>query len=60
MAAAMNRGPPYAGEETLADLLADPIIDLVLKRDGLSRADLDKTIAFLRQLGARETKNRGE
>ena len=46
----MDRKPPYAGEEPIEDLIADPIIDLILKRDRLSRADLDNTIRFLRGL----------
>jgi hypothetical protein len=40
-----------AGDEPgLGDVLADPLIHLVMKRDGLLRADLEAAIALGRSL----------
>ncbi len=40
-----------AGEEpSLTDVLADPIVHLVMARDRLSRADLDRAVAYGQRL----------
>jgi len=48
------RGPrswTEAGEEpSLAEILADPIVHLVMARDRLSRADLDRAVAYGQRL----------
>ena len=41
-------------EPTLSEMLADPIVHLVMARDGLSRADVERAVAHgQRQLRSR-------
>ena len=37
------------GEPALEDLLSDPIIDVVLRRDGLARCDVWRAVDLARQ-----------
>lgn len=37
------------GEPTLEDLLSDPIVEAVLRRDGLTRRDVWRAVALARQ-----------
>lgn len=42
--ASKRRGPWLEGEPSLQDVLADPIVHLVMKRDGLRLADVTPII----------------
>jgi len=43
-----------AGEPALEDLLSDPILDVVLRRDGLTRRDVWQAVELARErLGQR-------
>ncbi len=46
----MTKNQAWAvGEPALEDLLSDPIVDVVLRRDGLTRRDVWRAVDLARQ-----------
>ncbi len=50
----MTRGR-FSGEPALEDLIADPIVQAVMRVDGLAEADLRRCVSRARQLLSAET-----
>lgn len=46
----------FAGEPALEDLIADPIVQAVMRRDGLVEADLRLSVSHAKQLLAGKTR----